>query len=422
MDEDRAFRTITRRLVPFLMLCYGVAYLDRVNVGFAKLEMLSDLKFSETVYGFGAGIFFLGYFLFEVPSNLLLHRIGARVWIGRIMITWGLVSGAFVFIHTAAMFYTLRFLLGVAEAGFYPGIILYLTYWYPSARRGRIVALFMAAIPISGLLGGPLSGWILDTFTGRGGWTGWQWLFVIEAVPSIVMGIVTIVYLDNGVEQASWLTDDEKRLVLARLAADRAEAPIHEAIGSALADRRLWLMCFIYFCCVMGQYGLTFWLPTLIEAAGVHDVFRIGLLTAVPYGAAAIAMVLFGRSADRHRERRWHTVVPLLLGAAGLVVSTMAGTHTTFAMVGLTIAAIGILTCAPLFWGLPTALLGGVAAAATIAAINSIGNLAGFASPYLVGWLNDLTHNTAAGMYAIALSLVIGAVAVLCLPARAVNR
>jgi D-galactonate transporter len=411
--EAAVYRKVTWRLLPFLMLCYGIAYLDRVNIGFARLQMLGDLGFSETVYGLGAGMFFIGYFLFEVPSNVVLHRIGARVWIGRIMISWGLVSAAFMFVSSAGMFYFLRFLLGVAEAGFYPGIILYLTYWFPSYRRARMVALFMTAIPVSGIFGGPLSGWIMETFAGLNGWAGWQWLFLIEAMPALLLGLIVFFYLDNGIRSARWLTEDEQRLLETRLAEDAHGVTAHASVGTVLADRRVWHMSFIYFCIVMGQYGLTFWMPTLLQAAGARGPLEIGLLTAVPYTAGVIAMLLFGHSADRRRERRWHAAAPLLIGGAGLVLTVMAGTQTALAVVGLSVAAAGLMSSAPLFWGLPTAFLGGAAAAAGIAAINSVGNLAGFVSPYVVGWLRDSTASAASGMYVITAAQVIGAVAIL---------
>jgi D-galactonate transporter len=421
--EEHAYRKVTIRLVPFLMLCYVVAYLDRVNVGFAKLQMLSDLRFSETVYGLGAGIFFVGYFLFEVPSNVIMHRVGAKLWIARIMITWGIISGCMLLVRLPWHFYLLRFLLGVAEAGFYPGIILYLTYWYPSARRARIVALFMTAIPISGLIGGPLSGWIMQSLHGAHGLHGWQVMFLYEAIPSIVMGVAVLLYLDNGIRKAGWLAEEEKLVLERNIQAGEKDIPAHPSIGAMFADRRVWLMCFIYFCCVMGQYGITFWLPTLIKSAGATSVLEVGVLTAIPYGATIIAMILFGRSADRARERRWHLVIPMVLGALGLVASTLAGsTHTGLAVAALTVASAGIITSAPLFWSLPTAFLTGVAAAAGIAAINSVGNLAGFVSPYVIGWLKDLTQSTASGMYVLAVVLILGALAVLTVPKRLVNK
>jgi D-galactonate transporter len=420
--EAAVYRKVTWRLLPFLMACYVVAYLDRVNVGFAKLQMLGDLGFSETIYGLGAGMFFIGYFLFEVPSNMLLHRIGARIWIGRIMISWGIVSAAFMFVSTPLMFYSLRFLLGVAEAGFYPGIILYLTYWYPSNRRARMIALFMTAIPMSGIFGGPLSGWIMASLAGVRGLTGWQWLFLIEAMPALVMGVAVFLYLDNGIRAARWLTEDEKRILEVRLAADTAGIVEHRSLGAVFADRRIWLMSAIYFSAVMGQYGLTFWMPTMLQSAGVKGTLDIGLLTAVPYTVAVVAMLLFARSADRRRERRWHAAWPLIIGAAGLTLTALAGTHTALAVVCLSIAAAGLISSTPLFWGLPTAFLTGAAAAAGIATINSIGNLAGFVSPYVVGWLRDTTHSPEMGLYVIAVVQVAGALAILSVPKALVSR
>ena len=421
-SEAAVFRKITWRLVPFLMLCYVVAYLDRVNVGFAKLQMLNDLKFSDTVFGLGAGIFFLGYFIFEVPSNVILHKVGARVWIARIMITWGVISGSFMFINSAESFYIMRFLLGAAEAGFFPGIILYLTYWYPSHRRSRIIATFMTAIPLSGVIGGPLSGWIMESLAGSKGLAGWQWMFLIEAVPAVLVGAAVLFYLDNGIRSAKWLREDEKRIAEAAVAHDAKAKEEHHSMRAMFADRRVWLMSLIYFCCVMGQYGLGFWMPTLIKAAGIKDVLSIGLFTAIPYSAAVLTMVFFGINADKNCERRWHLAIPLLLGAIGLIGSALAGSNTGLAVACLSLAAAGVLTSAPLFWSLPTALLGGVSAAAGIAAINSVGNLAGFASPYLIGWIKDLTQSTNIGMYVLASICVLGAALALSVPARLVNR
>ena len=422
-DEASVYRKVTWRIVPFLMLCYIVAYLDRVNVGFAKLQMLSDLQFSDTVFGLGAGVFFIGYFLFEVPSNVILHKVGARRWIARIMITWALISGAFMFVTTPTSFYIMRFLLGLAEAGFFPGIILYLTYWYPAQRRARMVCTFMTAIPLAGVIGGPLSGWIMESFAGVYGYTGWQWMFVLEAVPALVLGICVLLYLDDGIRSAKWLNESEKRLLETHIENEAKTKVAHPSLRSMFADPRVWLMALIYFCCVMGQYGLTFWMPTLIKTAGITGVLNIGLFTAIPYSAAVITMLLLGRSSDKRGERRWHLVIPMLLGAVGLVGSALAGTtNTGIAIMFLTIAAAGVLSSAPLFWSLPTAFLHGVAAAAGIAAINSVGNLAGFASPFLIGAIKDLTQSTDIGLYLLAGVLVAGAAVVMSVPARLVNR
>ncbi len=422
VDIEKAYGKVFWRIVPFIMLCYVVAYLDRINVGFAKLQMSQDLGFSETVFGLGAGIFFLGYFLFELPSNLIMYRIGAKVWIARIMITWGLMSASFIWVTTPSMFYILRFLLGAMEAGFYPGVILYLTQWYPSHRRAKIIALFMSAIPISGIFGNPLSGWIMDALHNVAGWHGWQWMFVIEAVPAILVGIAVLYVLDDRIAKAKWLSDAEKAYLESEITADHREKESPHSVAGVFADTRIWHMCLIYFCFVMGQYGLTFWMPTLVKASGVSGNFNIGLISAIPFLSAVIAMNLCGRSADARRERRWHLVIPALAGAVGFVVSSLAADNTIVAIIFLSIAACGVLTCAPLFWSLPTAFLSGTGAAAGIAVINSVGNLAGFLSPYLIGILKDYTHNNQSGMFMLAGTLVVGAVAVLRTSPRLVNR
>ncbi|MBH1635287.1 MFS transporter [Stenotrophomonas maltophilia] len=419
----RAYAKVFWRLVPFLMLCYVIAYLDRVNVGFAKLQMSQDLGFSEAVFGLGAGVFFLGYFLFEVPSNLLLQRVGARLWIARIMVTWGILSAMFMFVETPTGFYILRFLLGVAEAGFYPGVILYLTYWYPAQRRARIIALFMSAIPVAGIFGNPLSGWIMEAFQGVHGLQGWQWMFVIEAIPAIAIGFVTVAYLDNGIGSAKWLKEDEKRVLAHAIKVDQSLSGTQQhSLRGIFTDKRVWWMCLIYFTFVAGQYGLTFWMPTLIRSTGVSSALHIGLLSAIPFLCAIVVMNLLGHSADRHRERRWHLIVPALAGAVGFTAAASFADNTALSLVFLSLAAAGVLSCAPLFWSLPTAFLSGTAAAAGIALVNSVGNLAGFVSPYMIGYLKDVTHSTQTGMHVLAGLLVLGAIAVWLTPARLVNR
>ncbi|AMP01317.1 sugar (and other) transporter family protein [Collimonas arenae] len=421
-QAENLYKKVFWRFVPFIMLCYVVAYLDRVNVGFAKLQMSQDLGFSETVFGLGAGIFFLGYFLFELPSNLLMNKVGAKLWIARIMITWGILSACFAWVQTPTQFYVLRFLLGLAEAGFYPGIILYLTYWFPSHRRAKVVATFMAAIPIAGIFGNPLSGWIMQAFHGSSGWHGWQWMFMIEAIPAILVGIAVVFVMDNSIRKAKWLTESEKDFLEAEIRADQKDKHSPKSTAAVFKDIRIWHMCLIYFCIVMGQYGLTFWLPTLVKASGVVGDFRIGLISAIPFLCAVFAMILIGRRSDRLRERRWHLIVPALLGAIGFVVSAIAADNTVIAIIFLSLAAMGVLTCSPLFWSLPTAFLSGTGAAAGIAVINSVGNLAGFVSPFLVGWLKDTTHNNETGMFMLAGMLVVGAIAILKTPAKMVNR
>jgi D-galactonate transporter len=410
---ETLYARVSRRLVPFLFLCYVVAYLDRVNVGFAKLQMQVDLALSDTVYGLGAGIFFIGYFLFEVPANLLMTKVGARRWIARIMISWGIVSACMMFTTDARSFYILRFLLGVAEAGFFPGVILYLTYWYPARRRARIVAIFMSAIAVAGVLGGPLSGWIMSALAGHSGLAGWQWLFMLEGLPSVVVGVWALWFLDDSVRDANWLSDEEKDVLARDLAADnetgqRVQMTLRHVLGSS----RVWMLCLMYFLFVMGLYGVGFWLPQLVRNSGVRDVFSVGLLTAIPYAIAAVVMIWLARNSDRSGERRWHTALAAFAGAAGLALTTLAH-DPLMAMAALSLATAGILSTFPVFWSLPTAMLGGTAAAAGIAMINSVGNLAGFVSPYLVGAIKDMTHSTGHGMMLLAASMAAGGLLVL---------
>jgi D-galactonate transporter len=414
---DGLYAKVAWRLLPLLFLSYVAAYLDRVNVGFAKLQMLNDLRFSETIYGLGAGIFFIGYFLFEVPSNLLLHRYGARRWIARIMISWGLISAAMVFVKTPTSFYILRFLLGLAEAGFFPGIILYLTYWFPSARRSKITALFMTGIPMAGVIGGPLSGWILNAFDGAGGFAGWKWLFVLEAIPSLILGAVVFLRMDDSIADARWLDAQEKAVLQREIAREESGAESTTA-SQAFGNGKVWLLSLAYFGFIMGLYGIGFWMPSLIKASGIANAGTIGWLTAIPYAAATACMVLVGQHSDKTRERRWHVAVPAFVGAAGLALSTVVPQTPFWAVLTLTLAAMGILSGLAQFWVLPPAFLGGAAAAAGIAFINSVGNLAGFVSPFAVGWIKDATGSASNGLYVIACSLAVGALVVLSLGSR----
>ncbi|OQX15127.1 MAG: hypothetical protein BWK76_13605 [Desulfobulbaceae bacterium A2] len=410
----QTYRKVSRRLIPLLFCCYIVAYLDRVNVGFAKLQMSADLGFSDVVYGTGAGIFFLGYFLFEVPSNIILSRIGARLWIARIMVTWGLISAGMMFVGNAHAFYTLRLLLGVAEAGFFPGIILYLTYWYPQQYRARMVAWFMTAVPLAGVLGGPLSGWILDTMQGRAGLAGWQWLFVIEGLLPVLLGIWVFFRLDDGPAHAHWLSPTEKALLLDRLHAEEADPhhALHPGTGAwdGLRSPRVWLLAAIYFCMVMGLYGISFWLPQIIKESLTSNNLRIGLLSAIPWTTAAVAMVLHGAHSDRSGERRRHVALACLTAAGAFAVSALPGVGGWGGFLALTVAAAGIMAALSSFWTLPTALLRGSAAAAGIAWINSLGNLAGYVSPELVGLLRDKAgHAMAPALALMAASLLLAA-------------
>ncbi|MBN3760856.1 MFS transporter [Burkholderia sp. Ac-20365] len=421
-EADSIFRRVALRFMPLLFVGYVVAYLDRVNVGFAKLQMLNSLHLSEAVYGFGAGLFFVGYFFFEVPSNLLLHRIGARRWIARIMITWALLSMATAWVSTPMQFYVVRFMLGVAEAGFFPGMVLYLTYWFPSQRRGKMVALLMAGNPVSGLVGGPASGWIMHSMSGLWGLAGWQWLFIIEALPSIALGIVILKHLDDRVADAVWLNERERHVIQDEIAADAA-TQTHGSVRAVFTSARVYLMCLILFGIVMGSYAIGFWQPTILRSTGIEDAFVIGLLTMIPYSVALVAMILAGKHADRTRERRWHVALPALIAGAGFVLCALFGSSSAMSVAGLTLATAGVITALPMFWALPTAFLGGTGAAAGIALINCTGNLAGFISPAVIGWLKTITHSLSSGLFVVAASLALSALLILVfVPAKLVNK
>jgi len=384
-----ASRKIARRLIPFLIVCYLVSYLDRVNLGFAALTFRQDLALSAEVFGLGAGIFFLGYFLFEVPSNILLEKVGARLWIARIMITWGLVSAAMALVQGERSFYLVRFLLGMAEAGFFPGIILYLTYWYTAAERARVVGRFMIAVPLSSVVGAPLSSWILETFGNTGGLASWQWLFIIEALPAVVLGVVVYRYLDDGPADAAWLTAEEKAAVSARLASERSgrEAIRRFTLRSALTHPRVVGLGLVYFGLVTGLYGFGFWAPQIVKAFGL-SIAATGWVVAIPFVCGALVMIPWTHHSDTTRERTWHVVLPAFLGGAGLIVGSYLSSP-LLAMIALTLGSVGTFAALPTFWTLPTALLTGTAAAGGIALINAIGNVGGFVGPYLVGWIKD---------------------------------
>jgi MFS transporter, ACS family, tartrate transporter len=408
--EARTIAKVSKRLVPFLIICYFVAYLDRVNVSFAALTMNQDLGLSQTAFGFGAGIFFIAYFIFEVPSNLLLERFGARKWIARIMLSWGILSGAMAFIPNIARatglgnehsFYLLRVLLGAAEAGFFPGIIFYLTLWFPSEYRARIVGYFMAAIPLSTVIGAPISGLLLYLHGGLG-FAGWQWLFVIEAVPAIILAGVVFFYLTDRPADAAWLAPDERSWLAERLEIERRhrETLYNYTVTQALVNPRVIGLSLVYFGAVATNYGLSFFLPQIVKAFGMNT-FLTTLVSAAPYVIGLIGMVWWGRRSDRMAERRFHAALPLFLAAAGIAVST-ALDDPTLKMLSLCVAGFGIFACLPVFWTLPTAFLSGAAAAAGIAVINSIGNLAGFAGPFAMGWIKDHTGSYAGGLLLLA--------------------
>ncbi|MBY0491760.1 MAG: MFS transporter [Gemmatimonadaceae bacterium] len=427
----QTFDKVAWRLLPLLFVCYIVAFLDRVNVGFAKLQMAGAFQWSDATYGFGAGIFFIGYFMFEVPANLLLERVGARRWIARIMITWAMVSGGFAFLdvipwgplpalfgveRTAFSFYALRFLLGVAEAGFFPGIILYLTFWFPMARRAQTVSIFMTAIAVANVVGGPLSGWIMEHFDGRAGWGGWQWLFVLECLPSLIMGVVVFFRLPNGPQDARWLTDEEKRAIQVALELDRTAraetTTTRHTVRDTFRDWRVFVLAVVCFCGAVPLYGVNFWMPTIIQEFGIPkgDYLRVGLLSAIPWGCAGVAMVLIGKSSDRRNERRWHVAGTLICSATGMFLLAALKHQQVASMIGLTLVAIGVLGQMGCFWSLPTLFLRGSAAAAGIAFINSIGNLGGHFGPDLIGRLREATGGNTGAFLTVGAIAVVGAI------------
>jgi MFS transporter, ACS family, tartrate transporter len=420
--EKRTIRKVMWRLMPFLFVCYFVAYLDRVNVGFAKLQMNAALGLTEAAYGLGAGLFFISYFLLEVPSNLALDKFGARLWIARIMLSWGIISALFAFIgpisaatgvSTEWVFYILRFLLGIAEAGFFPGIIFYLTLWFPSVYRARVVALFMLAIPFSSIVGAPVSGALLN-LTG-GGLDGWQWLFILEAVPSILMAFGVVFYLTDRPALATWLADDERGWLEGRLEAERRHkvAVEHLGIGKALADPRVLACSFVYFCLNAASYGVAFFLPTIVKGFGVTN-FQTGLLSALPFVFGAVGMVLLGRNSDRTLKRKEHVCFAMVLAAVGVAGAGLVSSP--FLVLGLLcLSQIGVSATPPLLWPIPSAFLTGSSAAAGIAAINSIGNLSGFAGPYMMGYLRDLTGDFTAGLLVLGGCALVGGIAVMTL-------
>ncbi len=422
MDQALARSTLAKvasRLIPFMFILYVANFLDRVNVGVAALTMSKDLNLSAAAFGLGAGIFFIGYFLFEVPSNLILDKVGARLWIARIMITWGIISSATMFVNSAAMFYALRFLLGVAEAGFFAGMILYLTYWFPAAERAKAVAGFMTAVAVAGVIGNPISGALLK-LEGVAGLHGWQWLFLLEGLPSLVLGFVVIAYLTDKPEDATWLSEAERTWLTSHLQNERREKESREqfSLMQALVNGRVWLLALIYLGIVISLYGFTIWLPTIIKGLSASTGnTAVAFLAAIPFLFAAIAMVIVGRSSDSSRERRWHVAGPAFVGALGLIISIYV--HSAVgAFIGLIIGAVGIYAALGPFWTFAPAFLTGTAAAGGIALINSIGNLGGFLGPYVAGAVKTKTGNFADALGVLTAALIVSGVLALLMPHR----
>ncbi|WP_321911999.1 MULTISPECIES: MFS transporter [unclassified Paraburkholderia] len=427
--EDLLYRKVLKRILPLLLLCYVVAYLDRVNVGFAKLQMLDSLGLSDSVYAVGASIFFWGYFLFEMPSNLLLHRYGARFWIARIMVTWGIVSSSLAFIaplasvfhvQTSTMFYILRFLLGVCEAGFFPGIILYLNYWFPARRQSVAMSGFLIAIPVSLTLGGIVSGWLMENTHGLFGLGGWQWMLLLEGIPSILVAFVVLARMGDGIQSAKWLSAAEKAVLQKNLEQESGKKT-HSAMA-ALKSPRVWLLTFILLTFNTGFYGLAFWLPSIIKASGVKSTFNIGLLTAIPYLSAVVAMIWNASHSRKTGERRLHAAIPACIGGVGLILSALFAHNVALSIVFLTIATCAILGLMPIYWTFPGQILSGTAAAAGIALINSVGNLSGFTGSMITSVAKDLTGDINNGTYALGACLLVSCVLILSIPKSMLNR
>jgi ACS family tartrate transporter-like MFS transporter len=411
--EDRAIRKITWRLIPFLMLLYFVAFLDRINVGFAALTMNRDIGLTSQMFGLGSGIFFLGYFAFEVPSTIILHKVGARFWIGRVMITWGLVSVAMAFTRGPISFYVLRFLLGLAEAGFFPGIILYLSYWFPSHHRSAVTAMFMAAAPAAGLIGSPVSGALME-LNGLMGLRGWQWLFLLEGIPALVLGFVTFRFLTDRPAVASWLTPDERDWLSSAIQREQTgiKDPRSHSVWRALADWKVLALSLAYFGTSAGLYTIGFWAPQIVKKLG-FSVFNVGLLVAIPNLIAVVGMVLWSRNSDRTGERYWHAAIACLIGAAGMALAARAGSSASLAIAGLSLTAFGVSAAKPPLWCLPTTFFTGTAAAASIGLINSLGTLGGFAGPYMIGSTDGTSGNFTRGLYLVGGTLIVSAVTIL---------
>jgi ACS family tartrate transporter-like MFS transporter len=411
--EQATIARVTARLIPFIFICYVVAYIDRVNIGFAAVELQRDLGLSDAAFGLGAGLFFLGYCLFEVPSNLVLERVGARLWIARIMVVWGLVSMAMMFVTGVWSFYLLRVLLGIAEAGFFPGVILYLTYWVPAAHRAKTSALFMTAIPVSVIVGAPVSEALL-TLDGWMGLRGWQWLFLVEGMPAVLLGIVAFFYLTDRPENASWLPQAQRLWLTDTMARERA-ARVSRGHGSVLAGLRsgkLWLLCLIYFMNTLVTYGVFLWLPRILRDASQDTGVSLGLLTALPFVVALVGMIAVGRHSDRTGERKWHVAVCALVAASGLVLATFFQDNIPVLVLSFTLSQLGQRSLLSVFWAIPPIFLGGTAAAAGIALINSLGNLGGAVGPTVVGTLRGSSGNYTSGLLVLAAALVIEAILV----------
>ncbi|MDM1768016.1 MFS transporter [Acinetobacter sichuanensis] len=424
-EEVQVYKKVIWKLIPFLCFCYIAAYLDRINVGLAKLHMLSDVHLSEAAFGLGAGLFFVGYIIFEVPSNLVMEKVGAKVWIARIMITWGILSGLTMFVTTPMQFYILRFLLGAAEAGFLPGVLYYLTTWFPTYYRGKIIALFLIGLPLAVIIGSPLSGWIMQTFDSVHGLAGWQWLFFLEAIPSVLLGILTLKVLPNHFSKAKWLNEQEKSIIENNLKKDlegNTSAKEKHSFKDGFFNLNVLKLGVINFSMLLCTYSMGFWLPTFIKSAGMDNLLHIGFVVAIPSVIGLIAMLLIGRSSDKYRERRWHLIIPFVFGSIALFLTHMFSGNITMTVVLFSIAAIATTGTIPVFFSLPATFLSGTAAATGFALACSIANLAGLVSNTLVGYAIQITGKPEGALMVFAGFLLLSCLIVLSLPKSLVNK
>lgn len=412
--QQALFKKISWRLLPFLTLCYVFAYLDRINIGFAKIQMQADIGLSDAAYGLGAGIFFLSYMLFEVPSNLLFPRLGARRTFSRIMILWGLTSAAMLFVTNANQFYALRFLLGVFEAGFAPGLIFYLTYWYPENRMARALTVIMLCGPIGGIVGAPLSTGLMTMLDNVGGLSGWQWMFLVEGLPCVILGLISLRLIVDRPSDAKWLSQDEKTYLAAQLQrSGNPESRKHHSFKQVISDPRVLLLSIAYFCIICGHYAVSFWLPTILKSTGVTSTMHIGFYAAIPYVAAIFTMIWWGRRSDRLGERRWHSASMLALAAVTLLVAALNGSSLVITLVSITIATAALWAAYTVFWAMPSDYMKGDSAAGGIALVNTIGAFGGFVSPTLIGYVKTLTGTMQSGLLAMVGVLAIGTVLLL---------
>ncbi|SAK51133.1 MFS transporter [Caballeronia calidae] len=429
VDEEKLYKKLLWRIAPILFLCHTFSFLDRVNIGFAKLQMLGDLKIGDSAFALGASMFFIGYIALEIPSNIILHRVGARRWIARIMLTWGLISAGTMFtaelaqlfgVQNATMFYILRLLLGCCEAGFYPGMLLYINYWFPSDRQTKVTFGLLLALPTSLVFGGPVSGWLMQHSHGWFGYSGWQWMLMIEGVPAMALAFLVYFGLSDKIGEARWLTDAQKRLLEKNVVTENAHKEYH--FGAALRDYRVWICAGIIFTYATGWYGLSFWLPSIVRESGVKDTFHIGLLTAIPFVFAAATMLFNAWHSSKTGERRWHAAIPAFMGGAGLILSAVFAHNVPVSIICLCVAASGVLGLTPVVWTYPGSLLSGTAAAAGFAMINSFGSLSGIAGSWITNIVKDMTGSINNGTYALGFVLLCTGVLVLSLPAATFAR